>query len=290
MKRTIIFMLAIGILAMSSACGNLMETPGVTAPSPIPSAVIIVPSSTSSVTVTPSLTATPDPCSTGSLPNTIKPVNDLMRQFDDYAALARYAPSSQMMQVIPPLQTIRRNAEDQVVPACLQQLKSDQISYMNTFIQTTLTFESISQGPNLPTSGTAQPIRTGIAQAQQYHDQYDAEKARLLGVTVVPSSTPTMGTPNPGVTGTFPSTPLPVTVTNPGTDSINLHKSPSVNSQIIGKLDAGAAAIAIGKTADGDWLLIQIPKQSGKTAWLVTSLVNFYTGTISALPVTTPAP
>ena len=295
MKRAIIFALVIGVFATLSACGNLMEPSGFVAASPMPSATMLLENSTPSVTpsvtvasLTPSSTATPDLCSTSNLPNTIKPVNDLTRQFDDYSALARSAPQSQMMEVIPPLQSIRRTAEDQVLPACLQQLKSYQISYMDTFIQTTLAFESISGNPNGLTAEMAQAIKTGMAQAEQYHDQYLIEMARLLGVTVVPSSTPILGIPNPGVTGTSTSTPLPITITNPGTGPINLHSSPSLTSSVLGKLDVGAAATAIGKSADGDWLLIQIPKQTGKTAWLYTSLINFYNGDINSLPVATP--
>ncbi len=284
MKRAIIFVLVIGVFATLSACGNLMEPSGFIAASPISSATVIIASSTPSVTVaslTPSLTATPDLFSTSNLPNTIKPVNDLTRQFDDYSALARNTPQSHLVQVIPPLQAIRRAAsEDQGLPTCLQQLKSDQVSYMDAFIQTMLAFES-NASPDV--------LKAGMAQAQQYHDQYLVEMARLLGVTVVPSPTPIQGTPNPGITGTSASTPLPITITNPGTGSINLHNSPSLTSSVIGKLDVGAAATAIGKSADGDWLLIQIPKQTGKTAWLYTSLVNFYSGDINSLPVATPA-
>ncbi len=283
MKRTIIFVLVIGVFAILSACGNLMAPSGFVAASPIPSATAFIASSTPSVTVaslTPSSTATPDLCSISNLPNTIKPVNDLTRQFDDYSALARNTPQSQLVQVIPPLQAIRRASEDQGLPTCLQQLKSDQVSYMDTFIQTMLAFES-NASPDV--------LKAGMAQAQLYHDQYLIEMARLLGVTVVPSPTLILGTPNPGVTGTSASTPLPITITNPGTGSINLHSSPSLTSSVIGKLDVGAAATAIGKSADGDWLLIQIPKQTGKTAWLYTSLINFYNGDINSLTVATPA-
>ncbi len=288
MKQTSTLMLIIAIAATLSACGNLMESSGLTAPSPIPT--IIAPSSTPSVTLTPSVTATPDPCISSNLPNSIKPVNELMRQFDDYATLARSTAQSQLVQVIPPMQAIRRTAEDQVLPACLKQLKSYQISYMDTFLQTMLTFEQTYGNPIfMLTPAVSQKIKAGIAQAQQYHDQYVIEWARLLGVTLVPTSTPIITTPILD-TLTPSSTPLPITITNIGTDTINLHKSASVNSPVVGKLGAGASTNALGKSEIGDWLLIQIPKQPGKTAWIYASLVTFSSGNPNDLPVATPAP
>ena len=289
MRRTIIFVLAMAVSAAVSSCGDLMESSGLAAPSSLPSTTNI-PSSTASFTVTPSVTATLDPCSTRSLPDSIKPINELMRQFDDYATLARTTPSSQLVQVIPPMQNIRRNTEDLAAPACLQQLKSYETSYMDTFLQTMLVFESTAGNPVvMMTPAIPQAIRAGIAQAQKYHDQYMAEMARLLGVTLAPSPTPLIGTPIPG-TGTPAPTPLSITITNPTTDGINLHQLPSVNSPIVGKLNAGASANAIGKSAAGDWLLIQIPKESGKTAWIYAPLITFNSGDVNALPLTTPSP
>jgi hypothetical protein len=261
MKKAIILWMAICIFLSLSACATLVPVPAVTA--------------------TPSVTATPDLCSTAYLPNAVKAVNNLTRQFDDYAALAKSTPKSQLVQVIPPLQTIRRAAQDQVVPACLKQLKIYQISYMDTLIQTLLVFDS-SQN-----TSDANILNNGLAQAQQYRNQYVIELAHLLGMTVVVPPTVTAGTPAAVKTNTPNPTAPVITITNPGSDPINLHSSASLTSQTIGTLNAGASAPAIGKSAAGDWVLIQV---NGKPAWIFASLIKFTNGDIAALPLATPAP
>jgi len=262
MKKTVFLWMAICIVLFLSACGKL--TPTVT-----------------SSTSTPSVTPTLDLCSTSNLPLSVRPVNDLMRQFDDYATLARSTPQSQLVQVIPPLQTIRRAAENQAVPPCLKQLKVDQLSYMDTQIQTLLAFDA---------NASSDVLKGGSAQAQQYHNQYVIELARLLGMTVVVPPSITPGTPpTPGKTGTPPA-PSAITITNPGPNQINLHASASLTSQTVGTMNVGASAVAVGKTAAGDWVLIQVPGQSGKTVWIYATLIKFAKGDITSLPVATPAP
>ena len=260
MKKAVFLWTAICILLFLSACSKL--APAIMG------------------TSTPSLTATPDLCSASNLPNTVKPVNDLMRQFDDYAALASSTPQSQLVQEIPPLQTIRRAAENQAVPPCLKQLKVDQLSYMDTLIQTLLAFNA---------NASSDVLKGGSAQAQQYHNQYVIELAHLLGMTVVVPPSITPGTPpTPGKI----STPAPsaITITNPGPNPINLHSSASLTSATIGTMNVGASAVAVGKSAAGDWVLIQVPGQSGKTVWLYATLIKFTSGDITSLPVATPAP
>jgi hypothetical protein len=260
MKKAVFLWLAICIFLFLSACGKLAP------------AILM--------TSTPSLTATPDLCSTSNLPNAVKAVNELTRQFDDYAALASSTPQSQLVQVIPPLQAIRRAAEDQGVPPCLKQLKIYQLSYMDTLIQTLLAFES---------NANSDVLKGGAAQAQQYHNQYVIELAHLLGMTVVVPPSVTAGTPAPGKTST-PAAPSAITITNPGPNPINLHSSASLTSATIGTMNVGASATAIGKTAAGDWILIQVPDQSGKTVWIYATLIKFTTGDITSLPVSTPSP
>jgi hypothetical protein len=260
MKKAVFLWTAICILLFLSACGKL--APAITS------------------TSTPSVTPTLDPCSSSNLPLAVRPVNDLMRQFDDYAALAQSTPQSQLVQVIPPLQTIRRAAENQAVPVCLKQLKVDQLSYMDTLIQTLLAFDA---------NANSDVLKGGAAQAQQYHNQYVIELAHLLGMTVVVPPSITPGTPpTPGKT----STPAlsAITITNPGPNPINLHASASLTSATVGTMNVSASAVAVGKTAAGDWVLIQVPGQTGKTVWLYATLIKFASGDINSLPVATPAP
>ena len=230
------------------------------------------------ITATPSPSATPDPCSSKNLPATITPMNNLMRQFDDYATLAANTPQSQLIQVIPPLQAILRAAEDQAVPSCLQDIKGYQLQYMNTTIQTLLAFES---------NAKSDVLTAGRAQAHQFHNQYTIGLARMLGLTVVVAPTVTAGAQAPEATGTPAATTVAFTVVNPGPNPLNLHVKPSLTSQTVGTLAVGQSVNALGKTATGEWIIIGSP---GQTYWVYTTLVKFSSGNLASLAVVTPTP
>jgi hypothetical protein len=51
-------------------------------------------------------------------------VNALMREFDDYSALASNTPQAQLVVVVPELQRVLREVEDLSVPACLDTLST----------------------------------------------------------------------------------------------------------------------------------------------------------------------
>lgn len=137
----------------------------------------------SAVTNTPVvLTPTQDLCLEPALSEEIGKVNDLMREFDDYSALASNTPQSQLVTVIPELQRVLRNAEDQAVPACLQHLKRLQLQHMEVVVQTLLSFMGETIDVEL--------VNQGVAQARDLRLQYDVEMARLLGITLQPQLTP----------------------------------------------------------------------------------------------------
>lgn len=136
--------------------------------------------STEPVVLEPEATATPDPCSEQALPDEIAKIHKLMREFDDYSALASNTPQAQLVVIIPELQRVLREAEDQKVPACLAQLKRLQLAHMNAVVQTLMAF----MGNN-----DANLVGQGIASARELHIQYDVEMARLLGLTLVPAAT-----------------------------------------------------------------------------------------------------
>jgi Bacterial SH3 domain len=238
----------------------------------------VKPVSTDTPTPAPLPSSTPDVCSGAELQSEVKKINDLTRQFDDYSTLAFNTPQSQLVQVIPALQTIRRAAQDQVVPPCLQVLKNYQLSYMNTGIETLLVFESNSKST---------VIGGGIAQARLYHDQYTIELAHLLGLTLVVPATITGGTSAAATTTPISSGPTSgfaiMVVTNPGPNPINLRSASTLASPVLGTLNVGQSTTAVNQSGDGKWYQVDLPGQPGKTAWLLAALVK-----ISGTPIPTP--
>jgi len=148
-------------------------------------------------TQSPVETVTPDPCSSGNLPNSIQNVNDLTREFDDASQLAANLPAQQLPEIISNMQRIRRAAENIEVPACLTTLKTYQLNYMNGMIQTLLSFVG---GADQTT------INNGLTAARQQHELYSLEVVRLLGITLAPE---TAVPPGLGITATPPSTVTP---------------------------------------------------------------------------------
>lgn len=174
MKNKTFVMPALLFIFLFSACAEKTPVPTTIEP-------------TASATPVPA-TATLDPCSEAALPDEVTKVNDLMREFDDYSKLASSTPLGQLVQVIPPMQEIRRRAESQEVPACLRDLKVLQVNHMNTVIEILMVFMSNPKAEN---------VNQGIAQARDLHMKYDIEMARLLGVTLVPPPTAAPVTPAP---------------------------------------------------------------------------------------------
>jgi hypothetical protein len=142
----------------------------------------------------------------------------------------------------------------------MTKLKEYQLAHMNVVVQTLLAFMS---------NADAQLINSGIGQAQQIHNQYDLEMARLLGVTLaVPATfTPMSGAP------TSEATPSLVFVTNSGAEAVVLLSAPDPGSGGIAVLEAGLSATAFGKTGDGKWIQVEVPGQPGQRAWVDASLV-----------------
>lgn len=133
------------------------------------------PLSTATTTAIPP-TSTPDLCSNENIEAPIKSVNDLQREFDDASLLASNVAREQLPALITEMQRIRRAAEDQTIPPCLATLQSHQLGHMTTVIETMIAFVG---GADTST------LNTGIAQANQEHDLYTLEMARLLGVNLI---------------------------------------------------------------------------------------------------------
>lgn len=233
--------------------------------------------------VAPLFTPTADLCSSENLAAEVAKVNKLMREFDDYSALASNTPQSQLVQVIPDMQRVLRDAEDQSVPACLINLKKLQIAHMSVVVQTLMAF--------LNTSDTAgvEKINAAISQARNLDGQYDLEMARLLGITLIvpPTLTPLASTLEVNVVPATTTVTSGFVVTNPGPARVNLRSAPDLNATEAGLIEVQASILALGKTEDNQWIQVQIPGQPGQTAWVYAILVQLSVP-IDQLPVVTP--
>lgn len=132
---------------------------------------------------------TPDPCSPDVIPEQVARVNAFTREFEDTAQIL----TSTLLRdtsapLVQDLQRIRRNAEDQVVPSCLADLKQYQIAHMNARIDvfgTALMFLN-TYGPNGDQNTLNQLLSPLYAKAEVAARQYENEYGRLLGFTPAP--------------------------------------------------------------------------------------------------------
>ena len=266
--RTFTF-IALSTMLLLAACGQAepVATPIIASVPPVATATV-------------TLTSTPDPCSQENIVVEIRAVHRLMREFDDASALSANTARDQLKSTIADLQRIRRDAEDQSVPGCLKSLKELQLTHMNTFIQTLISFMG---GADQAT------VNQGIGLSRQLHDQYMIEMARLQGVTIPPTSSPEPTLVNPKVTpGTEVPTPSVAVVTNPGPGGINMRLAASLDGQTVGMLAVGQSALALGQTENRAWIMIEVPSQPGQTAWVYAALVQL--AGPGPLPIINPAP
>ncbi len=223
-------------------------------------------------------TATPDPCASENVLAAATQVNDLMPEFDDGADLASHLAANQLVSVIPSLQEVRRRAEDQQTPGCLSALKTLQVAYMNTVIDTLLSFVS---------GATSDQLVQGIARARLQHEDYNRELARVLGATYVPPATqPAVTAPPATATLPGPSATPSAWVTNPGTGPVNIRAQPRSDADLLGTLNSGLSMVAVGRSADGQW--IQVADSLGNTGWVYAAIVSVVG--LQTLPIVTPAP
>ena len=131
-------------------------------------------------------TQTPDPCIGSSMNLTVKPINDLQREFNDASELAANLPREQLQPTITEMQRIRRAAEDLAVPPCLDALKKYQLAHMDSVIDTLIAFVG---------GADADTLSQGMAKARNEYDQYTLEMARLLGVTLLPATETSIPSP-----------------------------------------------------------------------------------------------
>jgi hypothetical protein len=172
MKKELLLIISTLVLTIAlGSCGTPPSTPQTPAAAP----------ATETESVPPMVTVTLDPCSSDQIEAEVQKVHKHMREFDDASILASSTPREQLSGSIAELQRIRREAEDETIPACLTNLKAYQVQHMNSVISTLISFMGGADQKSLD---------QGISLARQQHDQYTLELARLLGLTVVPAASP----------------------------------------------------------------------------------------------------
>ena len=186
-KNFLCYFAVLILMILLASCAS--PNPPATAEEATATEVEVEATSTELVASTVEPTSTSDPCSRPQLETEVQKVHGHMREFDDASILASNMPREQLSGSIADLQRIRREAEDEEIPACLTNLKAIQVQHMNSVINTLIAFMG----------GTdQQTLDQGIALARQQHDEYTLELARILGLTVVPATIP----PAPSATPT----------------------------------------------------------------------------------------
>jgi uncharacterized protein YraI len=93
------------------------------------------------------------------------------------------------------------------------------------------------------------------------------------------------------VTSTPPTGPMIRVSANADTDQINVRNGPGTNYDKVGILLVGQTAVAKGRSAGGQWILIDYPGVIGGEAWVYSSLVDLSPGTLEIIePPSTPTP
>jgi len=114
-----------------------------------------------------------DPCAPEVIQTTGSPLQMLMDQFDDSADIAANSPHEQLAEPIANLQELRRETEDLLVPICLESLKTAQIDYMNSVIDTLLMFLSLQDEA---------VIMVGIEISDELRALYESQVSELYGI------------------------------------------------------------------------------------------------------------
>lgn len=96
--------------------------------------------------------------------------------------------------------------------------------------------------------------------------------------------------PLPTVTGT-PLGPQITVSLNENEEQINVRSGPHTTYDKVGVLVAHEKAAALGKTASGEWILIEYPGVEGGQAWVYAPLVSISPGDLPIIePPATPTP
>lgn len=186
MKKNPTLIVIIIFLSLALVLSVVYGATGIPKAASSPTVTVVIPTNTSPPTTT------PDVCSPENIKVQVERVHLLMREFDDTSLLVQTTLlQASTVSLVQDLQKIKRTAEDQQVPACLNDLKEYELAFMNSMLETftaALAFLN-AYGPNGDQAALDALIQPLVTQALVHLQQYGNEYARLLGLTPVPVST-----------------------------------------------------------------------------------------------------
>ncbi|MCC6146416.1 MAG: hypothetical protein IT308_02490 [Anaerolineaceae bacterium] len=215
----------------------------------------------------PESTPTPNPCAPGQIGFEVKKINDQMRIFDDISFVAKLTDQKLLSQPLLEMLAVRREVINIPPPSCLETLHTSAVRYMDLVINDLAHFMGgISQ----------EQVNSEVLMSEKLRSEYEQEAARLVGATYAPPPTgipitPPVYTPQPAETQTSRE---PALVTNPGPASINIRFEPSMTSAIVGYMQPDESAVAIGRTADSEWIAIELVNSTIRYAWVYAGNVE----------------
>jgi len=133
---------------------------------------------------------------------------------------------------------------------------------------------------------TPRPTRTAVAT----FTHTPLPPTATIVTTVEPTATPSGDTATPMVAdapveSSVPPTDTPdTTVRITITQGINVRAGPGTAYDTLGSATVGSTSIAMGRNADGSWLQIEYPENSGARGWVFTELIEV-SGPQETLPI-----
>jgi hypothetical protein len=222
-------------------------------------------------------------CLPGAMPAGYFELNALLLEFDDAATLAVNLPREQVVAEVEALQRIRRDVDELAVPACLDQVKTSMLIYMNRVVELLVGF--VGGVPPMV-------VLEALEEAQPMRKTLEAEMAKLIGVTLTPRPTPYDFTNLVDPTALVPvtgevtrATPLPVYAEVTNSDGVNLREGPGVTFNFDITVPVGTRVQVTAISEDGLWVFGRVGEElGGSPGWLYVPLVTLE-GPVDELPV-----
>lgn len=145
---------------------------------------------------------------------------------------------------------------------------------------------TVTQQPDQPSTATA--ISLGVSPTATAMPTSTATSTAQPTQEPSATSTPLPATPTLTVSPTFTHTPfatltqspLPTSTLSPygtvNTGSANIRYGPGIEYPIIGQASFGESLLALGRSSEGSWILVQIT--DGRQGWISSSLISLSPG------------